>query len=178
MNRLTARERVLICLVLGVLFVVGNLSLWKALAGRHAQTQAGLVARRSEVRAMKQLLGESDQWAAREAWMEASQPRLSNPEQAGVLLLEELKEAARASDMLLENPELGVVEARPYCRSVSVQIGTKSSWEGLVKFLHAVQQPGRFLVFESATIQSDPADAKRMACRFKIAKWYALGARP
>lgn len=173
MNRLTARERLLVTLVLGVLFILGNLMLCRSLLDRHAQLQAGLRSGRAELGAMQKLLAERDQWAARAAWLGAHQPKLSNPEQAGVMLLDEIKEAARANDVLLESPELGGVESQAAYRSVSVQVATKSSWANLVKFLHTVQQPQRFIVFESASIQADPANAERMACRFKIAKWYA-----
>lgn len=174
MNRLTSRERFLLAVVIGFLFVLGNGILLKSLSNRNAGLQADLAAKRSEVKSMKVILAENDQWAARDKWLTAVQPKLTNPQQAGVQLLDQIKETARAFDVALESPELGSVEAQPACRSVSVQVSTKSSWENLVKFLHAMQQPDKFIVFETATLQIDPGNATRMACRFKIAKWYAL----
>ena len=174
MNRLTPRERFLLAAVIGVLFVLGNGMLLKWLSNRNAGLKADLAAKGVEVKSMKALLAGSDQWAARDAWLTAVQPKLTNPQQAGVQLFDQVKEAARAYDVTLDNPVLGGVEAAPSCRSVSVQVSTKSSWENLVKFLHAMQQPDQFIVFETATLQIDPGNATRMACQFKIAKWYAL----
>jgi len=174
MTRLTPRERFLLTLVVGTLFVLGNLALLKSLTNRHAGLQADLLSKRTEVKSMQALLAESDKWTARNTWLNANQPKLTNPGQAGVQLLDQIKETARANDVLLESPELGGIELQGSCRSVSVQVATKSSWENLVKFLHAMQQPDRFIVFETASLQIDPGNASRMACRFKIAKWYAL----
>jgi len=174
MNRLTQRERLLLATVAVLLFGLGNLLLVSWMMGRNAGIQSDLRAKRSEIASMKAILAERDQWTARDAWLDAHQPKLKNPEQAGVLLLDEIKEVARANDVLLESPELGGVEAQSACRSVTIQVATKSSWPGLVKFLHALQQPDRFIVFESANLRIDPSNPARMACRFKIAKWYAL----
>jgi len=174
MNRITRRERILICIIVGVLFVLGNLALLTSLKNRHIRLQADLAQKRTEIKAMKVILAESDQWAARQAWLTANQPRLTNPEQTRVQLLEQIKEAARANEVLLESPELGDLEVQSAYRSVSVQITTKSSWANVVKFLHTMQQPDRFIVFETANIQIDPGNATRMSCKFKIAKWYAL----
>ena len=174
MNRLTSRERLLLCLFAGTLFLMGSLFLFGALARRHVRLRADLVATRAEIASMQSLVAEAGVWSARAAWLNATQPRESDPGQAGVQLLEKVKAIARAQDVLLENPELGSLEAQPFCQAVSVAFSTKCSWPSLVKFLHAVQAPGRFLVFETATLQADPGNAARMHCQFKIAQWYAL----
>jgi len=174
MNRLTRRERILIYIIVGVLFVVGNLTLLTSLKNRHIRLKADLAQKRTEIQAMKVILAESDQWTARQKWLTANQPRLTNPEQTRVQLLEQIKEVARAHEVLLESPELGDLEVQSAYRSVSVQVTTKGSWASTVQFLHAMQQPDRFIVFETANIQIDPGNASRMSCKFKIAKWYAL----
>ena len=174
MNRLTPRERLLICIVAGVLFAVGNMLLLSSLQNRHLRLKSDLARTQSEIKLMKTVLAESETSAARQAWLAANQPKMNNPEQSGVKLLDEIKETARANDVLLESSELGNLEVQPAYRSVAVQFTAKSSWAGMVKFLHEMQKPERFIVFEAANIQLDPGNASRMACKFKIAKWYAL----
>ena len=174
MNRLTSRERHLFGLLAAVLILLANGALLTALARRHAHLRADLCAKRTEVQSLQTLLKQGPEWIAKAAWLDAHQPRLANPEQAAVQLLEQIKAAASAQEIRLEAPELGGVETRAACQSVSVQCTAKSSWPALVHFLHALQQPDRFLVFETASIQADPANAGRLSCRFKISKWYAL----
>ena len=164
MPRLTPRERFLLIVFSGAL----------SLTHRHARLQADLVAKRAEIQSMQTLLAGADEWDGREIWLNTKQPKLTNPEQAGVQLLDQIKEIARTHEVALESPELGSVESQPFSRSVSVQFTAKCSWANLVKFLHAMQAPERFIVFDTATLQVDPSNASRMVCRFKIAKWYAL----
>ena len=174
MNRLTPRERILVYIVAGVLFAVGNMALLSSLQKRQIRIKADLAQKQSEIKLMQTLLTESDPCTTRQAWLTANQPRMTNPEQSGVKLLEEIKETARANELLLESSELGNLETQAAYRAVSVQFTAKSSWPNLVKFLHAMQKPDRFIVFETANMQIDPGNATRMSCKFKIAKWYAL----
>ncbi len=173
MNRLNSRERILVCLLAGALFILGNWSLLGSFAHRMAAVKADIAAKRSEIRSMQALVAESEGAAARDAWLTSAQPKLGNPEQAGVQLLDQIKETARANEVLLENPELGKLDAQADYQSVSVQLTAKATWSGLVKFLHGLQSPERFIVLENVSLRVDPADAKRMNCRCKIAQWYA-----
>ena len=173
-KRLTPRERLLIYLIAGILFALGNLALLSSLQNRHTRLKSDLARQQSEINLMHALLAESESCAARQAWLSANQPRMTNPEQSGVKLLDEIKEAARANEVLLESSELGNLETQAAYRSVSVQFNAKCSWPNLVKFLHAMQKPDRFIVFETVNLQIDPGNASRMAGTFKIAKWYAL----
>jgi hypothetical protein len=172
MNRFSSRERWLAAMLCGALFLVGNGTLVSGLMRRHVRLQAELAARGGELRSMRGLLADSAASAERDAWLQASLPPLENPDQAGVQLLEQLNALARAGAVTLEAPELGGVESRGAFRSVTVRVSVRCGWENLIRFLHAVQQPGRFIVFEEASLQADPAAPGRMACRFKIAQWY------
>jgi len=173
MNRLTSRERFLILLVAGTVFVLLNWMILGLLMQRHARLAADLATKRGALASMQNVLNGEREAATLRDWIAANQPRLENPEQAGVALLEEIKAAAQAVELSLENPELGSLEERPSCQAISVQFVVKGSWAALVQFLHAMQAPERFIVIENAVLQADPADAKRMAAQLKIAKWYA-----
>jgi len=173
MNRINPRERFLICLLAGALFVLGNWALLDSFAKHYARNRADIAAKLSEIRSMQSLIAEAKDSASHDEWIESSQPKLGNSEQAGVQLLDQIKQIARANEVLLENPELGSVEQQPRCQAVSVQLTAKASWAGVVNFMHGLQSPDKFIVFDSATFQVDPSNAKQMSCRLKIAKWYA-----
>lgn len=173
MNRISPRERFLIGLLGGALFLLGNWALWGSVAGQYRRLKSDISVQQSDIRSMQKMIAEGAETAARDAWIHATQPKLTNPEQAGVQLLDQVKETARASEVLLEAPELGSVETQPLYRSVTVQVRVKSSWPNLIKLLHALQAPERFVALDSATLQVDPANPKQMTCQLKIAKWYA-----
>ncbi|XHR27282.1 MAG: GspMb/PilO family protein [Chthoniobacteraceae bacterium] len=173
MSRLNSHERFLMGLLAGALFVLGNWTLFGSFASRLARLKADIATKHSEIRSMQSLVDEDKYSAARDGWLQASLPKMGNPEQAGVQLLDQIKEVAKGNEVLLENPELGSVDRQSQYQAVSVQLTAKASWAGMVKFMHALQSPGKFMVLNSVVLQVDPSNAKQMSCRFRIAKWYA-----
>jgi hypothetical protein len=119
------------------------------------------------------MLGQDVLWAQREQWLQAKQPRLENPDTAGVQLLDSVRELARRHTVLLENAAIRTPEHRPNCTSVALEVETKSPWSPLVEFLQELQTPEQFVALESVNLKIDPADATQVRGRFKIARWYA-----
>ena len=174
MNRLSARERIMVAIVAAILFVLGNMVLLSSMADRYRQLTSDLATKQSELAALKVILNDRELGAKREAWIKANQPKLINGSQAGVVLLDQMRQLAKANEVLLESPEIGALDSsQPSHQAVTVVIQTKSSWAALIKFLNGLQQPDQFIVFESANLQSDSSDAAQMRGRFRIAKWYA-----
>ena len=173
MNRLSTRERIMLGIILGIVLILGNIAVVSALWKQYGRTRADLALKQSELKSLKQMGAERELWAKRDAWLTQKQPKLVNRDQARVILLDEIKTAAKTRNVLLENPALGSIESQPTYQSVSVNVETKSSWADLVGFLVGLQTPERFIVFESANLQIDATDPTKMRGRFRIAKWYA-----
>ena len=172
LGRLNPRERVLILLVGGTLFLLVNWFIWSWLMGTLEQTRTDLAAKKSARAQQSVFLKERSMWEKREAWLKKNQPQLKGPGEASTLL-NQVKEIAGKHNVLIENPALGGVESTPTHQSTSVSIETKSPWQPLVRFLHDVQQPEGFVVFESVNLAIDPADPTMMRGKFKIARWFA-----
>ncbi len=172
-NRLSSRERGMMAAVLGIVFVFANLMVFSTFKKKHTQVSADLAARKLELNSQREILAQRDLWAQRDAWITAKQPKLESRERAGVALLEDIKQAAKAHNVLLESPELGTVDSQPLYQSVSVGVQTKSSWAALIAFLNTLQQPEQFIVFENANLKIDPGDKTQMRGQFRIAKWFA-----
>ena len=56
---------------------------------------------------------------------------------------------------------------------VADSFDVKTPWPPLVRFLYDVQQPESFVVFESFTLNIDPADPTMMRGKMKLARWFA-----
>ena len=171
-QRMNARERVLSLIVGGALFLLVNYIIWSWLLGTLEQTRTDLAARKSARAQQSVFLKERSMWEKREAWLKKNQPVLKGPGEASTLL-DQLKEIAGKHNVLIENPNLGGVDPTPTHQSTSVSIETKSPWPPLVRFLHDVQQPEKFVVFESVNLAIDSADPTMMRGKFKIARWFA-----
>lgn len=170
---LSSREKILAILVAAIVGIGGTLILIQSYAGKRAELSARIASQRRQVRSVHEMLGQNEMWAQREQWLQMKQPRLENPDTAGVQLHDSVRELARNHQVLIENPTIRTPEPRPNCISVGLEIETKSSWPSLVEFLEELQTPDQFIALESANLKVDPADATQVHGHFKIARWYA-----
>jgi hypothetical protein len=172
LERMSRRERVLSMIVGGALFLFVNWFVWSWLMGTLEQARTDVAARKSARAQQSVFLKEHSMWEKRDAWLKKHQPVLKGPGEASILL-DQVKEIAGKHNVLIENPNLGGVDTQPTHQSTSVSIETKSAWQPLVRFLHDVQQPESFIVFENVNLQIDSADPTTMRGKFKIARWFA-----
>lgn len=172
--KLSAREKLLAGIVGGVAFLLLNTVLLNAIMKKQRFLRLEAGARGVELAAMRELLGERELWAARNAWLNEKQPRLENESSASVNLLNRITDLAKKHNVTLDPPPaIGQPAKAPFYQSVSVTIETRSSWASLINFLQALQGPEQFIVLENASVQIDAGDASSMRGRFKVSRWYA-----
>ena len=182
-QRLNPRERVLALTVAGAVFVVLNLIALSTLLRSFRETRAAYAERSQEYRFQEILAREAPMWTQRMAWLKGRQPALLDRAHAGNELLDqEVKGAARTSQLVLTNPQIlpallyqsGAKDPHNHdYQQVSVVVETEGDWAGTVHFIQSLQRPEAFVVFDLATLRSDPGNASRMRGKFQISKWYA-----
>lgn len=175
-QRMNRRERILATIVAGIVFLLINLYVWGKLFGSLDQTRADLEARRNTRKLQEVYIKERALWEKRAQWLTKHQPVLKGPGEASTLL-DEIKQIAGKHNVLIENPAIGTGDATPDRQSVFASIEVKSPWPPLVRFLYDVQQPESFVVFESVTLNIDPADPTMMRGKLKVARWFAPGGK-
>ena len=171
-QRMNRRERLLATIVGGIVFLLINLYVWGKLFSSLNQTRTDLVARQNMRKVQEVYIKERALWEKRAQWLKEKQPVLKGPGEASTLL-DEIKQIAGKHNVLIENPAIGTGDATPDRQSVFASIEVKSPWPPLVRFLYDVQQPESFVVFESVTLNIDPADPTMMRGKLKIARWFA-----
>ncbi|MEA3189019.1 MAG: hypothetical protein QOD99_2849 [Chthoniobacter sp.] len=172
--KLSGRERLLATVVIGAVFIVLNLVLFKTFLRKQSDLRQQLTSRKAELNSMQILLSERDLWKERDAWLAATQPKMANENTAGVELLETIRALAKKHDVTLERPALASPGRTQWYRSASVTLETKSSWQNLIGFLQELQEPTRFRVVESANITIDATDQTQMRTKLRVALWCAL----
>ena len=170
---LTSREKKLATFVGLIVALGGSYLLVDSYLSQRATLKAKIVAGQKQVRSMHEMLAQSGVWEERDKWLQATQPKLDNPDTAGVQLLERVQQLAKRHTVLLANQTIHSPDPRPTCISVALEIETKSSWPSLVEFLQELQTPEQFVALESASLKIDPADATQVHGQFKIARGYA-----
>ena len=170
--RMNQRERMLALVVVGILFLLINLFVWKAILNMSAGARAAYAEQRSAREVQKTYLSEEKMWKKRAEWLKKHQPASNNPAEASSLLTL-VKDIAARYNVQIENPQIGPAESTSSHQSVTATFETKSGWEQLVHFLYDAQKPDAFIVFENVNLMVDTNDPTVMQGRFKIAKWFA-----
>jgi len=171
-QRLNQRERVLSAVVAGVVFLLLNWIIWSKLLGSLDQARTDLAARRDTRKVQEVFIRERTIWEKRAQWLKEHQPTLKGPGEASTLL-DQIKQVGGKHNVVIENPAIGTSDATPERQAVFASFEVKSPWPPLVRFLYDVQQPESFVVFESITLNIDPADPTAMRGKMKVARWFA-----
>lgn len=171
-QRLNQRERILSAAVAGIVFLLLNWIIWSKLFGALGQGRADLATRRDTRKVQEIFIRERNVWEKRAQWLKEHQPALKGPGEASTLL-DQIKQVAGKHNVVIENPAIGTSDATPERQAVFASFELKSPWPPLVKFLYDVQQPESFVVFESITLNIDPADPTAMRGKMKLARWFA-----
>jgi hypothetical protein len=175
-QRLNKRERTLSTIVGAVLFLLLNWLIWSKLLGSLSGARVELAERRETRKVQEVFIRERVLWEKRAKWLQEHQPTLKGPGEASTLL-DQIKEVGGKHNVLIENPAIGTSDATPDRQAVFASFEVKSPWPPLVKFLYDVQQPESFVVFESITLNIDPADPTQMRGKMKLARWFAPPAK-
>jgi len=170
---LSSRERTLATIVGLIIVLGGTFLLVESYHSKRLALTAKIAADKRQLRSLHDMLTQGEFWQQREAWVHAKQPKLGDPDQAGVQLLNYVQDLAKKHSILLENATLHSAEARPTCISVALEVETKSPWPPLVSFLEELQTPEQFVALEMANLKVDGGDNTQVRGRFKIARWYA-----
>ena len=112
-------------------------------------------------------------WENRLQWAKSRQPVLVKPDRAGPDLLEAIRQVASRAGVQVDVPTFDKPDSRPHCTAALVNLEVRGSWQALCSFLREMQEPEKFVVFESAQLQVDSADKTQMKGVFRVAKWYA-----
>lgn len=172
-SKLNKREKTLLILVGGVFFVLFNLFFFRFAFQNYKRLESALATRKSDWKVAQTLLAEKDLWAQRSKWLDEKQPKAPSESEAINQLNQQITTVAKENGVLIQQPQpVGYVD-QPAYTSVAWDVSTESSWEALIRFLHALKKADTFTVIESVNLQTDPKDANQMRGRFKIAKWYA-----
>lgn len=182
-HRLTRRERILTLLVAGTVFVILNLLAINFLLDSYANLTRQYAEDRANAFRLRALAEQEGMWRQRNDWLKSTEPILNNRDRAGTALYEQIQSLARAKQVVVNSLQIKPAATIPggtaakdnddVPQVVSVEADTQGDWKDTVHFLTEIQKPENFLVFELASLRSNPADAKQMKCHFLISKWYA-----
>ena len=172
-TQLSAREKTLASIVGGAVAILLSLFLIKYFIRNNAAMHADLVVKKTELQGLQTLLADAPLWQQRDARLHALQPKIDNEATASNLLLNQVLDAAKSHTVTIGQHEIKAIAKHPEYDAALTTVEAKATWKDLLAFLHEMQGPEKFVVFENAKLQIDPLDNTKMVANLQIAKWCA-----
>jgi len=174
LSNLSPRERSLAIIVGTALVILLNLIGIKFFMQHVHSLREELATQTASWQAQQELLSKREFWDQRDAWLQATQPKLTNAATAGGQFLDAIQNLAAKNHLTVQNPAINPPQKGSYHQSVSVTLQATGAWADTIAFLQQLQKPEEFVVLETAGVKIDPTDNTKIQSQLRIAKWYAL----
>lgn len=173
MSRLSSREKKLVFLIFGLLFIFGNviaLSWWRGELDDLKKEQHDLDLALIEAEA---LYGERSEWENRQDWLDSAIASFPGREAADAELLKLVETSARQVGVVLGSAELlePPGEDEEYFARSGVSVRASGTLSQLAKWIHGFQEPKDFRSLTNFEFENDGKDPGMVHCRFQCWEW-------
>jgi hypothetical protein len=160
MRKLAPSEKTLFFVLCGAVFLALNLFSLKLFLNMHHVLQSKMSTLKMQLAEGRSVIMMAETLQPSTAWIHQHPlPHWNNDQASAELLKCERSEAEKASLKIIEE-NLLPPHASSYGSSVSVQAKVSGSFDGLVKFLFALQNPTAWRAINKFTIKSDSEPTK------------------
>lgn len=177
MRELTSREKWLIGLCVGAIFLVVNLfaakSIWKNLRGGGDR----IGALENELADQEMWLADVEKSETRERWLIETMPRLAGStlgrEQGD--LLEAMQNDIFERKLKLERQSLQDIVYENFYTEVAVRLTVRGNEGDLIEWLTTLQNPEKFQVIKAMELEIDSKareEEPQAVCQITIARWF------
>lgn len=171
MRALTAKEKRLLMVLLGALFVLVNVIGLNMYLARLQGLQSAIVKRQSEAVENRAILEEGGVWLERAAWLDANQPIddvATTDDDAK--FYEFVESSAKNAGLSYQRRDAGTLPHSDVLAEVFDTSQVKGTMEALVKWLVQLQDPAAFRAVKQITIRS--GEPPQVLAEVTVARWY------
>lgn len=179
MRSLTSREKLLLTLCLGTLFIMANLiGLQRIVGGLRKSGSAldGLKQEEIEQRSwLAERTGEWDDPIERGKWIDENMPTLQSAGKDQGQLLEKLQNEAFERKLELERQNLLEPQSTEFYQEVSVNIIVRGDLAAINEWLTTLQKPEEFYVVKNLELALDTKSREKepqARCNLTVARWF------
>ncbi|MEM8955855.1 MAG: hypothetical protein AAGD22_16995 [Verrucomicrobiota bacterium] len=164
MAQLKRSERILLTVFGVALFLVVNFFLYLKASSFLESAQGEYDAVELLKLESDSLMAEKSLWDERAAWLNQNQPYFENGNVAETALLGALNQLAAENSLTVDDQDIGDRNVTPHYEQVEVVFNLTGSLENILRWLHAVQQPGRFRAVTFCELKPEKSDASIVKC--------------
>jgi len=178
MRELTAREKILLGLCFGVIFLVVNGFAARSIVKNLRGSGDKIAAMKSELADQEMWLDEAERADAREHWLNENMPSLSGTtlgkEQGDLLQL--MQDEVLDRKLTIEQQSLQDIEQDNFYTEVAVRLRVRGNEADVIDWLISLQGPEEFRVIKAMELEIDSKakeEEPQAVCEITIARWYA-----
>lgn len=174
MRALTRNERTLAIALGAVFFLMLNLVGMRWIANQLRSLRGEITAQRAEATAARQLLTQRPFYVAREEWLKTHplpvyDERLSQSE-----FVQSVNAGVQSHKLKIISQVPSEAERTGTLAVTKIDLTINGRLEAIVRWLHAIQQPGKFMFTEKFTLKRGE-DGNSMELQILLGKVYRLG---
>ena len=162
-------------LCLGILFLIlfgaANWYGYKWYAGQMTDLNHKVNNLQADQDASETALKEIPQWTARQAWLKANQPAMTNEGDAKAAVLDYVEKGATSNKLEVVEQSLNDIQKTSGGVRVNVSIKVKGSMQNLVAWLAPLQKPDSFYAITLFSLKAD-TDQKSFDCTLQVARFF------
>ncbi len=176
MNQLNKREKILIGLCIGVIFVVAN-----AMAYRFVKKNWG--GGPGEISSLEQTLADLEMWLedadqihAKDRWLRASTPRENSMTKAQGDLLQSLQDDLFQRKIKIDKQTLQEPDSNDSFQEVAVSLQVRGAEKDIIEWLTTLQGAKKFQVIKAFELELDRKSKEpipQAVCQIVLARWFA-----
>ncbi len=174
MRPLNRNERLLATLFGAAAFLVLNLAGMKWIANQTANSRADISRLQGEANAARALLKEKPYWTARQDWVAQNAPQPFDEQTSQSQFVQEVQDSLRKFKLTTQQQQPLPTEREGRLAIAGMEVTVEGRLEAIVRWLHALQQPGRYDLVRSFTLRQ-AEDGNTMQAVVRLGKVYRAG---
>jgi hypothetical protein len=169
MRALNRNERLMATALAAMLFLFVNFAGMRWIGGAMRDASAEVSRLESESGAARTLLQERPYWLARQAWVAEHPPGIYDERTSRSKYVQDVQTAVQAQSLRIESQQPLETERDGRLALVGMEVTVNGRLEAIVRWLHALQQPGKYETVRNFTLkQAD--DANTMEATVRLGK--------
>jgi len=169
----TKSEQLLLAVFGAMILVFVGIVIWGWLQRSLTQQRSEEVVLREQIDELRRWQSEKDIWEIRGRWLAANPPPVWAQEASEAAFVQELQRSVAASGIEILAQRLAGSESIPGFEQVTVQLTIRASTEELVRWLHELQQPGKYLAVTQLNVRAD-GDGENLRAEVQLTRTYRL----
>jgi len=143
-------------------------------SGQMRDGRAEIARLESDVAAARQLLAQEPYWLARQEWLKTQPPQPYDARTSRSKFVEEIQSSVTANNLQIAAQQPQADEAQGRLATTWIDLTVTGRLEAIVRWLHVLQQPGKYAVVKSFTLkQAD--DGNTMELHVLLGKVFRIG---